>query len=226
MKKINTNNSDSPLVPCASCQVPSSIIFDWGGVLIDSPAPEIMAHCSATLGVSIETFTDAYRHVEFDFYRGQISEPRFWQEICSSIGIAAPREYSEGQDSLWLRAFSTAYRPKMKMFELISRLKNSGYRIGLLSNVEMPILKYFEKGMYGDFDFSVFSCVEAMAKPDAEIYHLTAKKAQTNPENCLFIDDRKENTLAAEAIGMKAIQFDTVEDCEEKINNFCPMPCV
>ncbi|MCK4401063.1 hypothetical protein KAW08_02015 [bacterium] len=35
-----------------------AIIFDWGGVLIDNPAPDLMAYCAQTLRVSVEKFEE------------------------------------------------------------------------------------------------------------------------------------------------------------------------
>ncbi len=213
----NLTITDNPLVPCASCLVPEirTIIFDWGGVLIDTPSAKITSHCSQALGVLPQVFLDAYKLVEFDFYRGTITEPQLWQRICDRAGVSVPPQCLDHAASLWLEAFEDAYRPRGEMFELVSQLKTAGYTIGLLSNTEMPSLNFFKQDIYKSFDFSVFSCVEGLAKPGAEIYHLAAKKADCLPQECLFIDDRKENTDAADAMGMKGVQFQNLPQLKE-----------
>lgn len=198
----------------------STIIFDWGGVLIDTPTEGIKRHCSDVLGVDGERFIKAYRQVEFDFYIDGISETRLWEKICELAEVDMPQRCSQTDNSLWFEAFSTVYNPRKEMFEIVNKLKDAGYRLGLLSNTEMPSLKFFESPIYDNFDFSVFSCTEATAKPDAKIYQIATKKAAQRAENCLFIDDKPENTAAAEKIGMRSLHFKSVEDFKNKLKKF------
>ena len=194
-----------------------TVIFDWGGVLIDAPSAGIISHCSDALGITGEAFWQAYRQVEFDFYIDKISEPELWQQICEISGTALPQRCADEADSLWFEAFSTAYQPRKEMFEFVERLKAGGLKIGLLSNTEMPSLQFFTQSLYDTFDFSVFSCTEQLAKPDEKIYRLAADRADCDPQNCLFIDDKPENTAAAEKFGMKAVHFETIEQAKQQI---------
>lgn len=53
-------------------------------------------------------------------------------------------------------------------------------------------------------------------KPDAEIYEFVLKNHDLKPGECLFIDDTKENTDAAEALGIHTWNIDpTKEDVIE-----------
>ena len=45
-------------------------------------------------------------------------------------------------------------------------------------------------------------------KPSIEIYKYLLEKYQLNPEECLFIDDRKDNVDGAKNAGMNAVIFD------------------
>jgi putative hydrolase of the HAD superfamily len=42
-------------------------------------------------------------------------------------------------------------------------------------------------------------------KPDPEIFHLGAERIGVPPQECVFVDDLKENCEGAEAVGMTAI---------------------
>jgi putative hydrolase of the HAD superfamily len=61
------------------------------------------------------------------------------------------------------------------------------------------------------FDVLVWSFQLRMAKPDPAIYHHTLQQLGTRAEDTLFIDDRLENIEAAEALGIRAIQFSTID---------------
>jgi putative hydrolase of the HAD superfamily len=61
------------------------------------------------------------------------------------------------------------------------------------------------------FDVLVWSFQLRMSKPDPAIYRHILEELGTEPEEVLFLDDRLINVEAAQALGMKAIQFSTVE---------------
>jgi putative hydrolase of the HAD superfamily len=68
-----------------------------------------------------------------------------------------------------------------------------------------------------------------IAKPDPAIYRHTLAKLGTKPEETLFLDDKLVNIEAAHALGMKAIQFSTVEKLrddliEQGFNAELPLP--
>ena len=57
-----------------------------------------------------------------------------------------------------------------------------------------------------------------MAKPDPAIYHHVLKELGTQPEETLFIDDKAVNIEAAQALGMKALVFTTVEHLRDDLS--------
>ncbi|MEV7481452.1 HAD-IA family hydrolase [Streptomyces halstedii] len=56
-------------------------------------------------------------------------------------------------------------------------------------------------------DHVVSSALEGIAKPDPALYRIAAGRAGVRPERCLFVDDRRENVDAAEALGMTGVLF-------------------
>jgi putative hydrolase of the HAD superfamily len=68
------------------------------------------------------------------------------------------------------------------------------------------------------FDVLVWSYQLRMAKPDPAIYRYVLKELGTRPEETLFLDDKLVNIEAAQALGMKALKFTTVERlCDDLI---------
>ena len=55
------------------------------------------------------------------------------------------------------------------------------------------------------FDAVVISGEVGLHKPDPEIFHLGCEKVGLAPEECVFVDDLKENCAGAEAVGMTAV---------------------
>jgi putative hydrolase of the HAD superfamily len=67
------------------------------------------------------------------------------------------------------------------------------------------------------FDVLIWSYQWHMAKPDPAIYRLCLDKLSVRPEETLFLDDKLLNVEAAQALGMKALQFTTVDHLREDL---------
>jgi putative hydrolase of the HAD superfamily len=68
-----------------------------------------------------------------------------------------------------------------------------------------------------DFDVLIWSYQHRMIKPQPEIYHLVLERLGTAPEETLFLDDKLENIEAAQNLGMRGLQFSTVEKLREDL---------
>jgi putative hydrolase of the HAD superfamily len=81
--------------------------------------------------------------------------------------------------------------------------------IGVLNNEARATNDYrFEKfGIRAYLQVAFSSCYVGLRKPGSAIYLRALDILGKPPDRVLFIDDREENTVGAEAAGMKAIQF-------------------
>ena len=68
--------------------------------------------------------------------------------------------------------------------------------------------------LFKSFDQIIFSCDVGLRKPDPRIYEITLQKLKRDAGECVFIDDKKRNTDAAEKLGMKSFVF---EETSKKI---------
>ena len=96
-----------------------------------------------------------------------------------------------------------------ELFDLISKLKNNGYKTGMLSNVSTNwivdvFLTDVERYL---FDALVFSFEVGVTKPDERIYQIAIDRLGVKFEECVFIDDSELNCMAASELGMKSIHF-------------------
>jgi FMN phosphatase YigB (HAD superfamily) len=62
-----------------------AIIFDWGGVLIEDPAPGVVRYCAKALGISEEDYRRAGNLYMNDFQTGLVTEQQFWLNMTSYL---------------------------------------------------------------------------------------------------------------------------------------------
>lgn len=93
--------------------------------------------------------------------------------------------------------------------EFIKRVREKGYHTFILSNAPLEIPEFLEKmNVLQYFDGKIISAEEKLSKPDPRIYELLLKKFNLIPEECLFIDDRRENIESAIKCGLNGYIFD------------------
>jgi len=187
-----------------------SVIFDWGGVLIDDPRPGLLRYCSEAFGVPLEDYTPVHDSFLDEFGKGKISEERFLQQISCKLGKSMP-------PVRWYEAFRSAYVPKQEMFSLASSLHDKGYKTALLSNTELPAVEFFHEQDYDMFDVLVFSCVEGLEKPDRRIYEITLERLGSKAWQAVFIDDRQDYIRGARDVGLNTILFKSVDQVKDEL---------
>jgi len=189
-----------------------AVLFDWGGVLIENPAPGLMDYCAKALGVPVEDYVRAHnRHAEA-FQKGSIPEEVFWQQVCGDLNCPLPR-----QTSLWGDAFRAVYRPRAEVFGLARRLREGGCKTSLLSNTEAPAMEFFLELGYDMFDALTFSCAEGVFKPQREVYEIAAQKLRVTPAQCVLLDDRLDFVEGARNAGMKGIVYESLGQAEQEL---------
>jgi putative hydrolase of the HAD superfamily len=95
-------------------------------------------------------------------------------------------------------------RPDDEMLAAVRRARAAGIKTGLISN-SMGAGTYDRSVFPELFDGVVISGDEGIHKPQPEIFHLGAERIGLPPEECVFVDDLRENCEAAEAVGMTAV---------------------
>ena len=91
----------------------------------------------------------------------------------------------------------------------IRAMKRNGYRVYILSNYSRYTYEHTREALsfLEDVDGALFSFQVKQIKPEPEIYRSLLAKYSLNPQECIFLDDRRENVEAAEAQGIAGIQL-------------------
>lgn len=189
-----------------------AVLFDWGGVLIDNPAPGLIAYCADVLGVPTEDYTRVHNEHADAFQKGLIAEMAFWQRVCEGLDCPQPQV-----PSLWGEAFRAVYSPRWEVFDLACQLRENGCRTSLLSNTELPAMEVFLELGYDVFDALTFSCAEGACKPQREIYEIAARKLATAPQQCVLIDDRLDFIEGARSAGMNGVLYERLAQVRQEL---------
>ena len=112
--------------------------------------------------------------------------------------------------------------PRKDVWEKVHALKEKGYRIYLLSNYNGDFFRIHTKDadFINDIDGKVVSYEIHKIKPDAAIYEYLLEKYDLKAEESVFFDDRKENTEAAEKLGIKSYTITSKEYLLEVLDKF------
>ena len=94
-----------------------------------------------------------------------------------------------------------------QIVDTIRQLKESGLKIGLISNADVCDRLYWDQSpVYPYFDDSIFSCAVTMLKPDPEIFLLSLSHLGVKPSEALFVGDGGSRELkGAKAVGMGTV---------------------
>lgn len=188
-----------------------AVIFDLFGTLVDDFAVSSVGkqeEFSAALGVPHDAFMPSWRQIadrramgEFQTVEASI------EHVCKLIGAAVSPEQMTKAVQSRLQLTRQVLRPRADAIETLTKLRNDGFKIGLLSNcsIEIPIV-WPETPLACLMDAAVFSSRERLKKPDPRIYQLACERLNVTPALCLYLADGENHELAAAAkVGLRAV---------------------
>jgi putative hydrolase of the HAD superfamily len=187
-----------------------AVVFDYGMVLTGPPEPDAHATLLRVTGLPLDRFESLYWANRHAYDEGKLTGMAFWQKLVHEAGLALDPETVEELNQ-WDASMWTTENPAMLAWQLA--LKQRGILTAILSNMGDNVLASVEREFewIRRFDVLVWSFQLHMAKPAPGIYRYTLQKLGVRPEEALFLDDKPVNVEAAQALGMHAIQFSTVE---------------
>jgi epoxide hydrolase-like predicted phosphatase len=192
-----------------------AILFDWGGVLIEDPAPDFLNEFSLLLDVPKVDLQLVFTEYHLRFQTGLVKEVDIWKDLCNRLGVEVPPSQS---GSLWKDVVRKVFKNKTENWDLVKSLRHQGFKTGLLSNTEVPTREFFfEQGYDQYFDALVFSCDEGRVKPDPLIYQLALDRLDLPAVETVFIDDRRDFAQSATALGIHGITFENIPQMKTKL---------
>lgn len=100
-------------------------------------------------------------------------------------------------------------RPYPDAAEVLERLKERGYRIGIIANQSAGTAERLRSwGLMAYIDLAVASAEEGVSKPDPAIFRIALARAGCQPHEAAMIGDRLDNDIApAKAVGMHTVSL-------------------
>ena len=181
-----------------------AVIFDLFGTLVEDFTFSIgktNPTLAEVLDVPQESFAQIWRETSDLRVNGtfQTVEESILH-VCEAIGARVTPQKLEGAVQTRLQQIKGGLEPKPDAIATLTRLKQSGYRLGLLSNCSIEIPTLWAETEFGHlFDTTVFSSRECLKKPDPAIFRLACERLGVPPKACLYVADGENYELAAAA---------------------------
>jgi HAD superfamily hydrolase (TIGR01509 family) len=200
----------------------STLIFDFGGVLIDLDMNQSILNFKK-LGVeNVEKYLSNFGQSGFfmQLEKGKISADEFRSEIRKmTTNTITDKEIDDAWNAFLVRI------PSEKL-DIVYELRKK-YRVIMLSNTnaihfpyaEQTFFSYKNRSIDEYFDKCYRSYDMKMAKPDAEIFEAILNQEQVAANRCLLLDDGPKNIEQAQKLGFQTYFVDPKEDLSFLLTN-------
>ncbi|MEO8933017.1 MAG: HAD family phosphatase [Xanthomarina sp.] len=183
-----------------------TLIFDFGDVFINLDKEGAMNHALEIF--KLETLSEEMIAFNSFYEQGLISTEEFIEFYLQNFPDLTEDDILYAWNCI-IKDF-----PEHRL-EFIKKLASEKkYELILLSNTNTLHIDYIKNDIsfYEEFKscFDVFylSHEIQLRKPNADIYQFVLSENKLSPENCLFIDDLEENTIAASKLGIHTWNID------------------
>ncbi len=191
-----------------------NIIFDFGGVLVDWDPRYVYRSYFKT-------------EEEMEYFLGNICTLE-WnsRQDCGNLMADATRErvalfpeYKEPIEMFYANWGVMLHSDIPETADFLREVKAAGYGIyGLTNWSHETIHVAFERyPVFSEFDGIVVSGVEKLLKPDPRLYQILLDRYGLKADECVFLDDNQANVDAANALGITAIRFTTIEEVRPRL---------
>lgn len=190
------------------------VVWDMGGILYRY-FTELMVDVGRDRGWPLERIplgpTGVVPDPDYErMLEGEIDEPEYLEIIAERLGHHGIR-FDPPRDLDWTG------QERSDTWLAIRDIRRAGYRQALLTNDASRWLgaKWWETWEpAGWFEAMIDVTTVGSRKPAPEPYIACARALDTDPRDCLFIDDMPVNCRGAEAVGMSSLLFDVVAPAE------------
>ena len=193
-----------------------NIVFDLVGVLVDFDMVPYLDHLGIPLDEIPYYKDNVFHSEEWGLYNaGKYDLPALKNALIEKL----PEKKDIVARIIDKLDFSYILSDYKDTAEYLKELKFEGYNIYVLSdlskesfpyNASFDFFKYVDGGIYS---FKIGS-----NKPSDNNYIQLLETYNLVPDETIFIDDRPQNVEAANKFGIHGIQFTTLDEVKEKVN--------
>jgi 2-haloacid dehalogenase len=182
-----------------------NIIFDFGNVFIEWNPRNIFRKA-----YSDEKVEHIMQNVYGEAWNNNLDRGLTFIENEKKLCAEYPQhsEYIRFFHAHWYESLGEV---NLESVALLAGLQKAGYKTYGLSNWSAETFPPTRKAhpFFNTFDGILLSSEVKICKPEPDIYKILMERYRLLPEECVFIDDRKENLDTARQLGMETILFQT-----------------
>jgi len=179
-----------------------AVIFDLFGTLADNFSSREYGDALVQMASALSLPWDDFRRVWFDSSSerntGVFQDCEAGVEhVCHELGVQRERRQIRLAAQVRLDYIRRVVTSRSDATEVLSRLKEEGYKTGLISDCthEIPVI-WPETHLSSLIDVAIFSCSVGLRKPDPDIYQLAIQRLGVRPEQCLYVGDGGSQELS------------------------------
>jgi putative hydrolase of the HAD superfamily len=193
-----------------------TLIFDFGDVFLNLDKAGAMKN--ALERFQMESLSEELIAINTLYEQGLLTTQEFLEFYQDNFSNLTEKEIIEAWNYI-LKDFPVN---RLKFLQQLEKEKK--FKLILLSNTNELHINWVQENVafynaFKDcFDAFYLSHEIQLRKPNADIYEFVLKENNLKPEECLFIDDTKENTDTANKLGIHTWNID--ETTEDIINLF------
>lgn len=175
-----------------------AIVFDFGDVFVNLDKE---ATSRKLKEMDIDKLPDSITAKNREYEQGFVTSNEFSEHYRTEFPQLKQEDFLNSWNAILLEFPEYRFRfiqklSEEKNFKLILLSNTNEYHIDYIKS-NVPFFNEFQEC----FDAFYLSHEIGLRKPDPEIFEFVMDNHNLNPENCLFIDDTKENTDVAERLG-------------------------
>lgn len=191
-----------------------AVVFDLGGVLEYDSRQQVDSHVARSFGMGLRKLQEHLPAFIARLQTGKINERQMWCEFAKTVGKPLPHDWK----TLLREPHGKHFHILEETLEIVKRLKQAGYKLGLLSNTqEAHKRKEHLKKTFPYFDFVFLSHKHGLRKPESKAYQFVLRKLGVKAGEAVFVDNVREYVSAANKIGMKGVLFQNASKLSERL---------
>lgn len=178
-----------------------NIVFDIGNVLATFKPKDFLMDIFKDAKLADQFFEVFFTRLWHEYDQGLYTKEQMIQKGLQKM--PDQKEKIKNMMDIW-----TSYVVGIqKNIDLIHIYQKKGYKVYILSNIPEDSYIYLKEhyNFIDQVDGGIYSYQHKLIKPDVEVFEVLLDQYDLKANECIFIDDKKENIRAAERLGFYTI---------------------
>ena len=181
----------------------TTIFFDVGGVILTNGWDTASRRaCVASFDLDWDDFNDRHTYIAGEFETGRVTLDVYLERTV----FYRPRDFNVDDFKAAMQRQSQQLPGTLDLIKEVA----PGRLLATLNNESRELNEYRINtfGLGDVFTLFLSSCYLGVKKPDARIYEMALELTQSDPAECVFVDDRAINLECANLLGINGILFE------------------